>query len=125
MRGVLILLAIAAAVMIVQGYAQTEEVSGGSYLARVDEVIVETSPGVYQPRPPGTKLPGTPQWVNVTFPEPLADGRTSATAEVSDDFDVKAGDVVMLRFGSTGFPEARPATKEVSAVAPEPRSWVR
>jgi hypothetical protein len=125
MRGVLILLAIAAAIMIVQGYAQSEQVSGGSYLARVDEVIVETSPGVYQPRPPGTRMPGTPQWVNVTFPEPLADGRTSATAQVPDSFDVKEGDAVMLRFATSGFPEARPAAKEVSAVAREPRSWVR
>jgi hypothetical protein len=125
MRGFLIVLAIAAAVMIVQGYAQSEQVSGGSYLARVDEIIVETSPGVYQPRPPGARMPGTSQWVSVIFPEPLADGRTSATAQVPDSFDVKEGDLVMLRFPPTGFPEARPAPKEFSAVTSEPRSWVR
>ena len=125
MRGFLILLAIAAAVMIVQGYAQSDEVSGGSYLARVDEVIVETSPGVYQPRPPGGRMPGTPQWVNVTFPEPLADGRTAATAQMPDAFDVKQGDLVMLRFATTGFPEARPAAKEFSVVTPDPHTWVR
>lgn len=125
MRGLLIALAIASAVMIVQGYAQSEQVSGGSYLARVDEVIVEASPGVFTPRAPGARMPGTPQWVNVTFPEPLEDGRTSATAQVPDSLYVKEGDLVMLRFAATGFPEAQPAVNEVSAVASEPRTWVR
>jgi hypothetical protein len=125
MRGLLIIFAIAAAVTIVQGYARSEQVSGGSYLGRVDEVIVEASPGVYAPRPPGARLPGTPQWVNVTFPEPLADGRTSATARVPIFLYVKEGDLVMLRFPPTGFPEAQPAVNEVSAVASEPRTWMR
>jgi hypothetical protein len=125
MRGLLIIVAIAAAVTIVQGYARSEQVSGGSYLGRVDEVIVEASPGVYAPRPPGARMPGTPQWVNVTFPEPLEDGRTSATARVPTFLYVKEGDLVMLRFPATGFPEARPAVNEVSAVASEPHTWVR
>jgi hypothetical protein len=77
MRGLLIALAIASAVMIVQGYARSEQVNGGSYLAQVEQVIVEVRPGVYAPRPAGARMPGTPQWVNVTFPEPLEDGRTS------------------------------------------------
>lgn len=49
MRGLLIALAIASAVMIVQGYARSEQVMGGSYLARVDQVIVEMHPGIYSP----------------------------------------------------------------------------
>lgn len=125
MRGLLIVLAIASAVMIVKGYAQSEQLSGGSYLARVDEVIVETSPGVYTPRPAGARMPGMPQWVNVTFPEPLEDGRTSATAQVPDSLYVKEGDLVMLRFAATGFPEAQPAVNEVSAVASRPHTWMR
>jgi hypothetical protein len=109
----------------VKGYAQSEQVSGGSYLARVDEVIVETSPGVYQPRPPDARMAGMSQWVNVTFPAPLADGRTSATAQVPDSLYVKQGDVVMLRFPATGVPEAQPAVTEVSAATSQPRTWVR
>ncbi len=121
----MIVLAIGAAVLIVQGYARSEQVSGGSYLARVDEVIVETSPGVYAPRPAGARMPGVQQWVNVTFPEALEDGRTSATAQVPDSLYVKEGDLVMLRFAATGFPEAQPAVNEVSAVASEPHTWMR
>jgi hypothetical protein len=125
MRGLLIVAAIAAAVTIVQSYARSEQVSGGSYLARVDEVIVEANPGVYTPRPAGARMPGTPQWVNVSFPAPLEDGRTSATARVPAFLYVKEGDVVMVRFAATGFPEAQPAVNEVSAVASEPHTWVR
>lgn len=125
MRGLLIGLAIASAILIVQGYARSEQVNGGSYLARVEEVIVEVSPGVYAPRPPGARMPGTPQWVNVNFPEPLEDGRTSATASVPAFVYVKEGDLVMLRFAETGFPEAHPAVNEVSAVASEPHTWMR
>jgi hypothetical protein len=125
MRGLLIVAAIAAAVMIVQGYARSEQVNGGSYLAQVQEVIVEATPGVYGPRPPGAQMPGVPQWVNVSFPAPLADGRTTATARVPDLLHVKEGDLVMVRFAASGFPEAQPAVNEVSAVASEPPTWVR
>jgi len=125
MRGLLIALAIASAVMIVQGYARSEQVNGGSYLARVEQVIVEVRSGVYAPRPAGARMPGTPQWVNVTFPEPLEDGRTSATARVPAFLYVQEGDLVVLRFAATGFPEAHPAVNEVSAVASEPRTWIR
>ena len=125
MRGLLIALAIASAVMIVQGYARSEQVMGGSYLARVDQVIVEMHPGIYSPRLAGARMPGTPQWVNVTFPEPLEDGRTSATARVPAFLHVKEGDLVMLRFAAAGFPQAQPAVNEVSAVASDPGIWVR
>lgn len=125
MRGLLIVAAIAAAVTIVQSYARSEQVSGGSYLAQVDEVIVEASPGVYAPRPAGARMPGTPQWVNVSFPVPLEDGRTSTTARVPDRLYVREGDLVMVRFAASGFPEAQPAVNEVSAVASEPPTWVR
>ena len=124
MRGLLIIMAIASAVLIVQGYARSEQVNGGSYLARVDQVIVEVNPGVYTPRPPGARMPGTPQWAEVTFPEPLEDGRTSATARVPQFMYVKEGDLVMLRFAA-GFPEAQPAVNEISAVASGPHTWVR
>jgi hypothetical protein len=125
MRGLLIVAAIAAAVTIVQSYARSEQVSGGSYLARVEEVIVEATPGVYSPRPHGARMPGVPQWVNVSFPAPLEDGRTSATARVPDLMQVEEGDLVMVRFAESGFPEAHPAVNEVSAVASEPPTWVR
>lgn len=125
MRALLIVAAIAAAVTIVQGYARSEQVSGGSYLARVDEVIVEATPGVYSPRPRGVRMPGVAQWVNVSFPAPLPDGRTSATARVPDLLQVDAGDLVMVRFAANGFPEAQLAVNEASAVASDPPTWVR
>ena len=124
MRGLLIGFAVLSAVMIVQGYARTEQTNGGSYLARVDKVFVEVDAGVYLPADTATRLPGMPQWVHVSFPEPLEDGRTSATAKVPPDLRVECNDLVMLRFARVGFPQAGPADNEISAVVSKPQVWI-
>jgi hypothetical protein len=124
MRGLLIGFAILSGVMIVQGYARTEQITGGSYLARVDRVFVEVDTGVYLPAEAATRLPGMPQWVHVSFPEPLEDGRTSATAKVQTDLSVERDDLVMLRLVGTGFPRAEPVYNEISAVLSKPQIWI-
>lgn len=122
MRGVLIACAIGAAVMIVHGYAQSERLDGGSYIARVEQVFVEVQPGVYTPQAKSRRTPGMPRWVNVTFPQPLEDGRTGATARVPPELIVNPGDLVMLRFA--GLSDS-PLANEISAVAPRNHVWIR
>jgi hypothetical protein len=116
--------AILSGIMIVQGYARTEQITGRSYLARVDSVFVEVDTGVFLPFEAAPRAPGRPQWVNVSFPEPLRDGRTSATAKVQANLRVERDDLVMLRFAPTGFPQAEPAYNEISAVVSKPQVWI-
>lgn len=124
MRGLLIGFAILSGIMIVQGYARTEQITGGSYLARVDSVFVEVETGVFLPVEAAPRAPGMPQWVNVSFPEPLQDGRTSATTKVQADLHVEPDDLVMLRFAPTGFPQVEPVYNEISAVVSKPQVWI-
>lgn len=121
MRGLLIIFAVLAGIMIVQGYARTEQITGGSYLARVDKVYVETDPGVFVRAAAAVRTPSQPLWVDVNFLEPLQDGRTTATAKVPADLRVQPNDLVMLRFAPAGFPQAEPVHHEVSAVVSKPQ----
>jgi hypothetical protein len=42
--------------------------------------------------------PGKPTWVHVRFVQPLADGRTFATAMVPAGQEIEPGDLVQMRF---------------------------
>jgi len=121
MRGLLIALAIIAGIMIVQGYARTDQIPGGRYLARVEKVYVETDPGVFVRATTAARIPNQPLWVDVSFLEPLQDGRTTATAKVPADLRVQPNDLVMLRFAPEGFPRAEPVQHEISAVVSKPQ----
>jgi len=116
MRGLLIAVAIASAIIIVQGYARSEQVDGSSYLVAVEQVFIEVQPGVYAPRARGEHRPDMTQWAHVSFSAPLEDGRTSATARVPSDLRVDVGDLVMLRFAPSGSRGTLPATNEISAL---------
>jgi hypothetical protein len=98
MRTLIGILALAAVVALVQGYARTEGLNGSMHEGVVERVFVEQDLGVYVDREsaPGNRAGTT--WVDVKFPEPLADGSTGAIAFLPADLRVEPGDLVEMRF---------------------------
>jgi len=96
MRSLVAIFVFAAVVALVQGYARTEELSGTTHQGVVERVFVEQDLGVYVDRASAPRI-GT-AWVDVRFPEPLADGSTTAIALLPTNLRAEAGDHVEMRF---------------------------
>jgi hypothetical protein len=98
MKSVIGIFAVAAVVVLVQGYARTDELNGSIHRGVVERVFVEQDLGVYVDRDSApSNLAGT-AWVDVRFPEPLADGSTMAIALLPPYLRVERGDRVEMRF---------------------------
>ncbi|HTO44516.1 MAG TPA: hypothetical protein VML56_10595 [Burkholderiales bacterium] len=106
MKSVFGLLVLAAAFVLVQGYARVAELNGSSHTGVVERVYVEQSPGVYVERSAGPAESSGPVWADVKFPEPLIDGRIAAIAVVPRALQVEPGDRVEMRFAAGGQSEA-------------------
>ena len=98
MKSIIGIFSLAAVVVLVQGYARTDELSGSIHQGVVERVFVEQDLGVYVDREtaPGNRA-GT-AWADVKFPEPLADGTTTAIALLPPYLRVERGDRVEMRF---------------------------
>jgi hypothetical protein len=103
MRSVIGIFALAAVIVLIQGYARTAELNGSIHQGVVERIFVEQDLGVYVDRETAPRnLAGT-AWVDITFPEPLADGSTTAIAVLPPYLQVERGDRVEMRFaGSDG-----------------------
>jgi hypothetical protein len=103
MKSVVGILALAAVIALVQGYARMAELSGSIHAGVVERVYVEQYPGIYVDSDTALRELAGPVWVDVRFPEPLADGRIDAIAFLPRYLRVERGDQVEMRFaGSDG-----------------------
>jgi hypothetical protein len=103
MKSVVGILALAAVIALVQGYARMAELSGSIHAGVVERVYVEQYPGIYVDSDTALRELSGPVWVDVRFPEPLADGRVDAIAFLPRYLRVERGDQVEMRFaGSDG-----------------------
>jgi hypothetical protein len=98
MKGIVGILALAAVVVLVQGYARTDELNGSIHQGVVERVFVEQDLGVYVDRETSPSNQAGTAWVDVKFLEPLADGSTTAIALLPPYLRVKPGDRIELRF---------------------------
>ena len=98
MRTLIGIFALGAVIVLVQGYARTDELNGSVHQGVVERVFVEQDLGVYVDRDtaPGNRA-GT-AWVDVKFAEALADGTTTAIALLPPYLRVEPGDRVEMRF---------------------------
>jgi hypothetical protein len=98
MKSLIGIFALAAVIVLVQGYARNEELNGSIHEGVVERVFVEQDLGVYVDRDsaPGNRAGTT--WVDVKFPEPLADGSTNAIAFLPANLRVEPGDLIEMRF---------------------------
>jgi hypothetical protein len=103
MRSVIGIFALAAVIVLVQGYARTAELNGSIHQGVVERVFVEQDLGVYVDRDSAPRNQAGTAWVDVRFAEPLADGSTTAIALLPPYLRVERGDRVEMRFaGSDG-----------------------
>ena len=103
MKSVVGILALAAVIALVQGYARMAELSGSIHAGVVERVYVEQYPGIYVDSDTALRELAGPVWVDVRFPERLADGRIDAIAFLPRYLRVERGDQVEMRFaGSDG-----------------------
>jgi hypothetical protein len=98
MKGIVGILALAAVVVLVQGYARTDELNGSIHQGVVERVFVEQDLGVYVDRETSPSNQAGTAWVDVKFLEPLADGSTTAIALLPPYLRVKPGDRIEMRF---------------------------
>jgi hypothetical protein len=103
MKGIVGILALAAVVVLVQGYARTDELNGSIHQGVVERVFVEQDLGVYVDRETSPSNQAGTAWVDVKFLEPLADGSTTAIALLPPYLRVKPGDRVEMRFAGGGW----------------------
>jgi hypothetical protein len=117
MKSLIGILTLAAVVALVQGYARTEGLNASMHEGVVERVFVEQDLGVYVDREsaPGNRA-GT-AWVDVKFPEPLADGSTNAIAFLPANLPVEPGDVVEMRFAGGNGQQTDAAQDENRVVA--------
>ena len=103
MKGLIGIFALTGVIALVQGYARTEELNGSIHQGIVERVFVEQDLGVYVDRETAPDNRAGTAWVDVKFPEPLADGTTTAIALLPANLLVEPGDRVEMRFaGGTG-----------------------
>lgn len=103
MRSVIGIFALAAVIVLVQGYARTAELNGSIHEGVVERIFVEQDLGVYVDRETVPRNQASTAWVDVRFAEPLADGSTIAIAFLPPYLQVEPGDRVEMRFaGSDG-----------------------
>ncbi len=98
MRSLIGIFALAAVIALVQGYARNEELNGSIHEGVVERVFVEQDLGVYVDRETAPRNKVGTAWVDVKFPEPLADGSTAAIAFLPANLRVEPGDRVEMRF---------------------------
>ena len=98
MKSLIGIFALAAVIVLVQGYARTDELNGSVHQGVVERVFVEQDLGVYVDRETAPSNQAGTAWVDVKFPEPLADGTSTAIALVPPYLRVERGDRVEMRF---------------------------
>ncbi len=98
MKGIIGILSLAAVIVLVQGYARTDELNGSIHQGVVERVFVEQDLGVYVDRETAPSNQAGTAWADVKFPEPLADGTTTAIALLPPYLRVERGDRVEMRF---------------------------
>ena len=120
MKSIVSLFALMAAIVLIQAYARTAELSGSTHVGTVESVFVEQYPGIYVDRDIAQQDLKSPAWVHIKFSEALEDGRTFAIAMLPADIRAKAGDRVQMRFADSGntHPEASTDRNLVIAVLP-------
>lgn len=116
MKCVFGLLVLAAAFVLVQGYARVAELNGSTHAGIVERVYVEQSPGVYVERSAALAESTGPVWADVRFPEPLIDGRVAAIAVVPRTLQVEPGDRVEMRFAADNGAQSEAAPLEQNRV---------
>ena len=116
MKSVFGLLALAAAFVLVQGYARVAELNGSTHAGVVERVYIEQSPGVYFERSAALAESSGPVWADVRFPEPLIDGRITAIAVVPSSLRVEPGDRVEMRFAADNGAQSEAAPLEQDRV---------
>lgn len=121
MKSIVSLFALMAAIVLIQAYARTAELSGSTHVGTVESVFVEQYPGIYVDRDIAQQDLKSPAWVHIKFSEPLEDGRTFAIATLPADMRAKAGDRVEMRFADNdnAHPEASTDRNMVITVLPE------
>ena len=121
MKSIVSLFALMAAIVLIQAYARTAELSGSTHVGTVESVFVEQYPGIYVDRDIAQQDLKTPAWVHIKFSEPLEDGRTFAIAMLPADMRAKTGDRVEMRFADNdnAHPEASTDRNMVITVLPE------
>jgi hypothetical protein len=88
----------ASALIALLGCANQPDVGGTTQVGKVQGVFVEQYPGVFvDQRVADAGASGKPTWAHVKFAQPLADGRTFATAIVQAGQAVEPGDLVQMR----------------------------
>ena len=102
MKSIIGILAFAAVIILVQGYARTDELNGSIHQGVVERVFVEQDLGVYVDRENAPNNRAGTAWVDVKFPEALADGTTTAIALLPPYLRVERGDSVEMRFAGGG-----------------------
>lgn len=102
MKSIIGILAFAAVIVLVQGYARTDELNGSIHQGVVERVFVEQDLGVYVDRDSAPNNRAGTAWVDVKFPEALADGTTTAIALLPPYLRVERGDSVEMRFAGGG-----------------------
>ncbi len=98
MKSIIGIFALAAVIVLVQGYARTDELNGSVHQGVVERVFVEQDLGVYVDRETAPNNRAGTAWADVKFPEPLADGTTTAIALLPLYLRVERGDRVEMRF---------------------------
>jgi len=116
MKSIFGLLALAAAFVLVQGYARVAELNGSTHVGVVERVYVEQSPGVYVERNSAPAESSGPVWADVRFPEPLIDGRITTIAAVPRALRVEPGDRVEMRFAADNGVQSEAASLEQNRV---------
>lgn len=118
MKSLVGVFALAAVIVLVRGYARTEELNGSIHQGVVERVFVEQDLGVYVDRETAPSNQAGTAWVDVKFPEPLADGSTTAIALLPPYLRVERGDRVEMRFGGSDGrqTEAAPDQNRVTAL---------
>jgi len=121
MKSIVSLFALMAAIVLIQAYARTAELSGSTHVGTVESVFIEQYPGIYVDRDIAQQDLKSPAWVHIKFSEPLEDGRTFAIAMLPADMRAKAGDRVEMRFADNdnAHPEASTDRNMVITVLPE------
>jgi hypothetical protein len=98
MKSGILLFTLLFAIVLVQGYARTDSLSGAMHEGTVEALFEESHPGVYTARRADGRS-GAPTWVHVRFDAPLGDGRRFAVAMLPPQLAAQAGDRVEMRFG--------------------------
>ena len=121
MKSIVSLFALMAAIVLIEAYARTAELSGSTHVGTVESVFIEQYPGIYVDRDIAQQDLKSPAWVHIKFSKPLEDGRTFAIAMLPADMRAKAGDRVEMRFADNdnAHPEASTDRNMVITVLPE------